>query len=202
MTAPPEDGGDGGGGGDSGPTITQWCRKNNYHEFLTAINCTDISQYEGWIAGDPELRLVFVPNFSNSTLPYPIEVRFKPSRSQVSNQWYYLTQQLHVWNLEQYGEDVAFLWHEEDSDLNGKTLMQGVASAFKQLIPQPGANPIPSGVINQTNLLNWGIAISTLAASIQVDETDHHIGTVIVNFRNCLSEYSVGDSFKFKSTTL
>lgn len=189
----PNDGGSSGGGG--GPTSnTGKHHINGCYEYLTGINCTDIDQYEGWIAGAPELRLrIFYADFQNSTFDdaKEISILMEPNqRSDVNNTWWELgtSQQLWTWNYQNTGISQLYSWYEEDESISfsGDKLVE-IAGSYKQLVALPG------GI--------YTLVALALAKSITIKQSTEFIGRVEVNAGPDIYEYGVGTGLRFRSRT-
>lgn len=189
----PNEGSSGGVGG--GPTSnTGKYHINGCYEYLTGINCTDITQYEGWIAGAPELRLrIFYADFQNAKFDdsKEISILMEPNnRSDVNDKWWELgtSQQLWTWNYQDTGISQLYSWYEEDESISfsGDKLVE-IAGSYKQLVALPG------GIYTFVAL--------ALAKSITIKQSTEFIGRVEVNAGPDIYEYGVGTGLRFRSRT-
>lgn len=190
-------GGGGYGGGVSG--IPNGPGSGKYHvnycyEYLTAINCTDISQYEGWIAGAPELRLrVHYADFNQGKIAdnAAIDILLEPNRrGDINNTWWTVPfdQQLWVWDYTHTGTNQLYSWYEEDESISFNP-DKGVDlfSNFKVLTALPGGY--------------FTFAALYLSKTISIKASTEFIGQVEVNARPNIYEYAVGTGLRFRSRT-
>ncbi len=190
----PDDGGGGGSGTtNSGPGTGRY-HVNYCYEYLTAINCTDIDQYEGWIAGAPELRLlVHYKDYNENKIAdqYAVNILMEPDRrSDINNKWWNLPndQQLWVWDYTHSGLTQLYSWYEEDESISfSSSNLIPLATNFKTLVALPG------GV--------YTIAFLALATSFTIKGSTEFIGQVAVDARPNIYEYGVGTGLRFRSRT-
>jgi hypothetical protein len=102
-------GGGGGGGGYTGIT-TATVRTNGLGEYIGRIKFTDISDYEAWILGKPEIRLqAYSASGVNLASGF-----WNPIRHEVDNTWKILNYKLFNWYWADYGNFLCMSWVEED----------------------------------------------------------------------------------------
>jgi hypothetical protein len=116
----PADGNSGGGyaplgtsgtTGTAGTTATA-CRVDKQIEYLREIYMKDVSEYESWFLGAPEIRLqIMSPLGTNGSSI--LEVMYTMSRGAIEDHWYCNTQ-LYYWNKATITDTVGYLWVEQD----------------------------------------------------------------------------------------
>lgn len=132
-----KDGGDsgGGGGGGSTPPPPTGCRyADNAYLYLTGISSPDISVYESWARGVPEITYrVFAPSNGNFSSLGEIRAEHQmqpPSRSSVSdNNWWNPNRTIVYWNPASYGQTFVFSFLEIDD--SGDPMTANISSSFK-----------------------------------------------------------------------
>lgn len=189
------DGSSGGGGPvpNNGPGTGKY-HVNQCYEYLTAINCTDINQYEGWIAGAPELRLkVHYADFNQGKIAdnAAVDILLEPdTRGDINNTWWTLPfdQQIWVWDYTGTGTNQLYSWYEEDESISfSADQLIPIAANFKILTTLPGGF--------------YTFAAIVLAKTITIKGSTEFIGQVEVNARPNIFEYGVGTGLRFRSRT-
>ncbi|GAB3635534.1 hypothetical protein GCM10027422_11240 [Hymenobacter arcticus] len=112
------EGGEGGGGGGgytplgtTGTTATS-CRTDRQIEYLREIWMKDVSKYESWFLGEPEIRLqIMSPLGTNGSSI--LDVMYTMSRGAIEDHWYCNTS-LYFWNKATITNTVGYLWVEQD----------------------------------------------------------------------------------------
>ncbi len=192
------DGGDGGGGGGgycgdcegpsvyydpslqiyAGPPPVSACRQNRYYEYLTAINCVRLRDYESWWKGAPELVLrVFSPAQSNRVIYSPGIIE-PPTDNDVMNTWWSKQLLLFQWNYEAIGDAVHFLWLERDPS----TRSQKITISSKVTTPSNATTGTPG-------------TETTVNTEYNVGKDDLELGQNDVYFTDCAE---VVDYYWFK----
>ncbi|MDJ0366128.1 DUF3103 family protein [Hymenobacter sp. H14-R3] len=111
---------DGGGGGGYTPlgttgTAATPCRTDKQTEFLRSIWLADVSQYESWFLGDPELRLQLIsPIGSGGTISSTVvDNHYTMGRGTIEDT-YHCDARLFYWDKAFLGQVLAYVWLEED----------------------------------------------------------------------------------------
>jgi len=110
------DGDSGGGGGGTSPaplgTTGTGCRTDKQIEYLRELWMKDVSQYESWFLGGPEIRLqIMSPLGTNGSSI--LDVEYDMSRGAIEDHWYCNTA-LYYWNKATITNTVGYLWVEQD----------------------------------------------------------------------------------------
>jgi hypothetical protein len=120
-TTPEEGGGGGGGGGGYTPpsdgTTYGNCRNDRQTEYLRSIWMEDVSEYEAWALGAPEIVLqVLVPagmaTTSGGGTIY--QTTYSMSRGAIEDTWY-CDLDLYFWDTARYGDAAQYVWLEQDT---------------------------------------------------------------------------------------
>lgn len=116
-TTPDPDNGGGGGymplgtSGTAGTTATP-CRADKQIEYLRELWMRDVSEYESWILGAPEIRLQIMSPLGASGSSI-LDVMYTMSRGAIEAHWYCNTS-LYYWNKATITNTVGYLWVEQD----------------------------------------------------------------------------------------
>lgn len=113
----PADGSGSGGGSGYTPlgttgTTAGPCRVDRQIEYLREIYMKDVSQYESWFLGDPEIRLQIMSPLGTSGSSI-LDVMYTMSRGAIEDHWHCNTQ-LYYWNKATITNTVGYLWVEQD----------------------------------------------------------------------------------------
>ncbi len=137
----PADGGGGGGGGggyNDGTTYGN-CRNNQQNEYLRSLWMEDVSEYEAWALGAPEIVLqILVPagmttSSGGGTL---YQSMYSMSRGAIEDTWY-CDLDLYYWDTNTYGDAAQYVWLEQDGgkiatvELNLSYTKSGVTASTK-----------------------------------------------------------------------
>lgn len=171
-----DDGGSGGGGGSTGGSTgsTTDCRVDKKYEWLTGMEFADVSYYEAWARGAPEVRLIVKSpehNFDGPNDQTGIYIGdFKPSnRSDVNGKRWDLNSDLFPWDKDLNGLTTGFYFYEIDEGGSGQTI--NLSLTYK----------LPGG------------GTATAKTDLKIGSSDDHIGLKTVNFDTCLpGGYSLG----------
>jgi hypothetical protein len=170
-----DDGGSGGGGSTGGSTgSTTDCRVDKRYEWLTGMEFADVSYYEAWARGAPEVRLIVKSpkhNFDGPNDQTGISIGdFKPSnRSDVNGKRWGLNSDLFPWDKDLNGLTIGFYFYEIDEGGSGQTI--NLSLTYK----------LPGG------------GTATAKTDLKIGSSDDHIGLKTVNFDTCLpGGYSLG----------
>ena len=111
----PLDGSGSGGGYTPLGTNATGCRTDKQTEFLRSLWMADVSQYESWFLGDPEIKLQIVsPAGSGGTLSATVvEGQYTMGRKTIEDT-YRCNARLHYWDKAYLGGVLAYVWIEED----------------------------------------------------------------------------------------
>ena len=139
----PEDGGGGGGGGGYTPpsdgTTYGNCRNDNQTEYLRSLWMEDVSEYEAWTLGAPEIVLqILVPAGMSTTSGGGTlyQSMYSMSRGAIEDTWY-CDLDLYYWSLSSYGDAAQYVWLEQDGgdiatvELNLGYTKNGVSASTK-----------------------------------------------------------------------
>ncbi len=179
---PVEEGG--GGGGDISPgntrtsgttgTTAGTCRTDKQTEFLRSLWMADVSQYESWFLGDPEIKLqILSPAGGGGTLSTTVvEGRYTMGRKTIEDT-YRCDARLHYWDKAFLGQVLAYVWIEED---------YGDIADVKFTFGYPAKNGSPSGSVEVT---------------YKIANHDDEIGKGLIFFDDCPSQgyYSVNSGY-------
>ncbi len=108
----PADGSGGGGGYTPLGTTGTGCRTDKQIEYLRELWMKDVSQYESWFLGDPEIRLQIMSPLGTSGSSV-LDVMYTMSRGAIEDHWYCNTS-LYYWNKATITNTVGYLWVEQD----------------------------------------------------------------------------------------
>ena len=129
-------GGSGGGGSGGGGSGGGGCSyADNQWLYLKGMSSPDISQYESWAKGAPEITMrVFAPNNGNFSSIGEIcavhEMEFG-SRSDINdNNWWNINQSIVYWNPNTFGSTFVFAFLEIDG--GGETQTYTISDSFKK----------------------------------------------------------------------
>jgi|GEM_PF-2902116 len=91
------------------------CRKDKQIEYLRNMWMADVSVYEDWTLGDPEIKLqILTPTGSSGTLSATvIDTRYEMGRRTIRDT-YNCNTTLHYWDKSRLGDVLAYIWIEED----------------------------------------------------------------------------------------
>lgn len=169
-TPPPTNGG---GGytplGTTGTTAGP-CRIDKQTEFLRSLWMADVSQYEDWFLGDPEIRLQLLsPAGSGGTLSATVVDGHYTMGRPTIEATYNCDARLFYWDKAFLGRVLAYVWLEED---------YGDIADVKVTFGYPSTNGSPSGSVEVT---------------YKIANHDDEIGKGLIFFDECPSQgyYSV-----------
>ena len=119
----PSDGSGGGGGvpangtnGTYNPTFISGpnCRVDKRTEYLRNMWLADVSEFESWFLGDPEICLrIKSPKFASSSSGNLVEATYTMGRKTIEAT-YNCNTGLYFWDKTLYGDAVGYLWYEQD----------------------------------------------------------------------------------------
>lgn len=181
----PEDpyyGGGGNDGGSSGGSTNNNCRVDKKREYLKGINCTDLSSYESWHLGAPELRLrTFVVKYDQKDfIVENFSGPFKPNkRDEVNNKWWGITSDLFYWDKATMSLNIMYHWTEEDISTDVKEVSITFSPEFEG-----------SGTT------------ASVTTKFDIGGQDKDIGKRTVHFEDCDEIHSIGTALKFKTGQL
>ncbi|AMR27646.1 hypothetical protein A0257_11440 [Hymenobacter psoromatis] len=97
------------------PQYYATCRTDKQTEYLTSMWMADVSEYESWFLGDPEMRLqAVIPSGAAGTLSGTIrDSRYTMGRKTIEAT-YNCDADLYFWQKQFVGEAVGFIFTEED----------------------------------------------------------------------------------------
>lgn len=111
LVLEPGDGGGGGGGGSTGTSSSWTCRIDGKTDYLTGMWFKDISEYEAWILGKPEVVLKIKNPYNQGEIGHH---RYKEERSKFDNTWFNTNSYLYPWDINMVSDAVGYLWYEDD----------------------------------------------------------------------------------------
>lgn len=118
------------GTGGPGPqrTTASSCRTDKQTEYLRSMHLEDVSEYEAWILGDPEIKLqIKGPLGANGGVTL-YSALFTMSRSDIENTWF-PDAQLYYWDKSVTADAVMYYWLEQDGGQIG-TVTLGLEYTF------------------------------------------------------------------------
>jgi hypothetical protein len=146
------------------------CRVDKQTEFLRSLWMADVSKYEDWFLGDPEIKLqILSPAGNGGTLSTTVvEGRYEMGRKTIEAT-YNCDSRLHYWDKSILGQVLVYVWIEED---------YGDIADVKFTFGYPSKNGSPSGSAEVT---------------YKIANHDDEIGKGIIFFDECPSQgyYSV-----------
>ncbi|MDO7884557.1 DUF3103 family protein [Hymenobacter cheonanensis] len=119
----PEEG-DGGGTTSPAPapspykTTASTCRTDKQTEYLRSRHMEDVSVYESWFLGDPEIKLQIKGALGGNGVTYLYSSIFTPSRSDIEDT-YFPNAQLYYWDTSVTADAVLYYWLEQDGGTIG-----------------------------------------------------------------------------------
>ena len=145
----------------SGPN----CRVDKQIEYLRSMWMADVSEFEFWLLGDPEIRLQLLsPAGSGGTLSSTVvDGHYTMGRSTIEAT-YNCDARLFYWNRAFLGQVLAYVWLEEDF---------GDIADVKMTLGYPANNGSPSGSIEVT---------------YKIANHDDEIGKGLIFFDECPSQ--------------
>lgn len=172
------DPGDGGGGGGTyyPPNYCDDASKLNL--YLSGWYTGNLSAIESWARGTPEIRMRAFAITQNQT---KVDVYGDPtkgnlwepkSRSDIDGTWWNLNDYSFYWNVNNYGEEVTFILHEEDG---GDAKDISIPISFKKL----------------------GIEVST-TIGFRVDDGDDYVGYFPRRIPFCNGSTIGNETLKFR----
>lgn len=94
----------------SGPN----CRVDRRTEYLRNMWLADVSQFESWVLGDPEICLrIKSPKFASSSSGNLVETMYTMGRKTIE-ETYNCNTGLYFWDKTSYSDAVGYLWYEQD----------------------------------------------------------------------------------------
>lgn len=187
VQAPSDDEGTGGGGGNTGGTggsISQY--NDNAWIYLKGMSSSDISLYESWWKGAPEITMqVFAPssttNFSSLGKIRQIDEMQDGDRSGINDgNWWTTSHTVTYWESAVIGKTLLFHFYEVDGGIPEITISLG--GSFKFTLA--------------------GVEMSeTLGVSTKISDSDDEIGSILVNQTVAppiSGYYDVGTAFNIK----
>ncbi len=94
----------------SGPN----CRVDKRTEYLRSMWLADVSEFESWFLGDPEICLrIKSPKFSSSSSGNLVEAMYTMGRKTIEAT-YNCNTGLYFWDKTLYSDAVGYLWYEQD----------------------------------------------------------------------------------------
>jgi Protein of unknown function (DUF3103) len=178
-------GGTGTGGGGTGGGCTYG---DNQWLYLKGMSSPDISQYESWWKGAPEITMqVFTPgsetNFTSLGKIRQIDEMEPGSRSDINNNnWWGVNYSVVYWNTSTIAKTLAFHFYEVDGGI--PTTEINIGGSFKVNIP---------GI---------GEVSRTLGIKVNINDADDEIGQMLVDkcgpAPQANNGYDVGSAFNFR----
>lgn len=166
---PTVDGSGGGGGGGYTPlgTTSTGCRTDKQIEYLRSMHMEDVSEYESWFLGAPEIRLQIKGPLGGNGGTTLYSAYFTMSRSDIEDTWF-TNAQLYYWDKSVTADAVSYYWLEQDGGSIG-TVTFGLEYTY-------------SGVKGTTSV------------SFPIGSDDDEIGYKAMNFDFCpsIGYYSIG----------
>ncbi len=142
------------------PQYYATCRNDKQVEYLRSLWMEDVSVYEAWLRGGPEIRLkVFFANGSNGVVRSD---GWDISRDEAENTWS-CDNQLFYWDKNLTGNAIKFVWYEQDD--NGEDVTYSFA--FESTV---------------------GGVKSTTSVSYTLKSGDDVIGESLIDFEFCPRE--------------
>jgi hypothetical protein len=158
---------------------TEGCRVDLKTEYLRGFKYTSIGDYEDWIAGDPETRLV-VMGFRSGTAGVVYDATFVEPRRLVTQEFravdYY---DLFFWRTSDSGMSHTYTWMEIDSGGGSRTVSSSVNYT------PPGSSGVSFSTSVSFAATNWD-------KTIQIRATD---------FAECLPQFNA-PGFEWKTGQL
>ncbi|WP_375416364.1 DUF3103 family protein [uncultured Hymenobacter sp.] len=105
------DGGGGGGGGWTPPV--SYVRVDKRTEYLKSLWLEDVSEYETYILGKPEIRLQIMAPTGGAGGTSILDVMYTMTRSEIESTWRTNTA-LFLWDKAVYSNAVGYAWYEQD----------------------------------------------------------------------------------------
>ena len=151
----------------SGPN----CRVDKRTEYLRSMWLADVSEFESWFLGDPEICLrIKSPKFSSSSSGNLVEVMYTMGRKTIEAT-YNCNTGLYFWNKTLYSDAVGYLWYEQDD--TGDPITVTLSVGYKN---------------------DKGLSTST-DVKFTIKNGDDQIALAPMNFEQCPSEgYYTGGS--------
>ena len=93
------------------PPTPKPCRVDKQTEYLRGMWFKDISYYEAWILGQPEIQLTIKTPVNDQQKYFG---NFTESRNVMSDNWWYLYNDLLYWDQATLGNTLVYIWNEDD----------------------------------------------------------------------------------------
>ncbi|MDI9873081.1 DUF3103 family protein [Flectobacillus rivi] len=133
--------------------------------FLTGMSSPDISYYESWVKGAPEITMIAYAPTSANNFTSLVDIRTlnemqDGSREDITdNNWWTTPHSIVQWNSSYYGKNIMIYMYEVDSAIPNITL--SISGAFKVKL--------------------FGTEVSqTLGATVTLSDSDDQIGKIMV----------------------
>jgi hypothetical protein len=144
---PIDDGGGGGGGGGSSATS----RTNGHAEYINKFKFTDLSNYEPWCLGKPEIRL----HVYSSTKIQLRSLFWHLRRNVVDGHWKTVNREIFDWYWNDYGNFLLMEWIEEDGGIISSIPITfsalGIASVTINVPVSSNDDNIGNSVVNKVD---------------------------------------------------
>lgn len=173
-------------------------RQNNNYEVLKGMKFSNLSDYESWVKGSPEIGIwVVAPTSPNNynTVNAMYEAHFEgPDRRDINDKFWNITIPLFYWDSPNKANTILFQFIEEDTG-NSYTVNLGLGTGFTTGISTPGSS---------SSSTSGNSVTPTIGFSTTFKDGDDIIGKTTVEQFICPynqdNSYQIGTAFYFKSS--